>query len=229
MTRTQSIIMLKFLFYLVLALIIFLPVVALGCKFLNIGETKQLSAYDSLIKTINSIKEEEIHSTPVYLDKKSIIVGFTKDAARFEHHYQKIDSLVFFFDRPENCEDDKACICICQDYDFEETRNYPYSKECEKPICRSIDTVDFIPETQVGGRFESLWKGGFLYLRELPAVVNGLVYETRGTGMLEEWGNTVDTRTFYVERHGDIVGVCLENPNEVPCIPDELKGQIDTS
>jgi hypothetical protein len=208
----------------------FIPIVSLGCKFLNLGATKQSNDYDELVGIISSIREGEKFSTPVYLNKKSIIVGFTKDADRFENYYRKISSLVFFFDRPYTCEDSKACICLCQDYDFKETREFPYSKECEKPRCRSIDTVDFIPETQVGGRYESLWKGGFLYLRELPSVLNGLSSgEYRGVSSLTEMGNTLATRTFYVERYGDIVGVCLQNPSEVPCIPEEIKEQIDSS
>jgi hypothetical protein len=214
MNRTQ--VMLKFFFYLILALVIFIPVVAWGCKFLNLGDTKQSESYNELVNIINSIGSGEMYSIPVYLNKKSIIVGFVKDADRFENYFRS--SLLFYFDRPEGCEDNKTCICLCPDYDFTTTGNEPYSKECEKPRCVSIDTVDFIPETHVFKRTGYLWKGGFLYARELSVTVNGL-----------ESKNILGTRAFYVEKYGDIVGVCLQNPGEVPCIPEEIKEEIDAS
>lgn len=222
--------MLTFLFYTILGLVIFVPIVMFGTKLLAATDTKGFDSYDNLAGIISSIREGEIRSTPLYMGKKSVIVGFSKDADRFENYYHS--SFAFFFDRPNTCEDSKACICLCPDYNFKETGKLPYSKECEKPRCRTLDIIDFLPERtrDIDGKSKYSWKGGFLYLRGLPASVNGLPSgEYKGISKLTVMGNTMATRTFYVERYGNVVSVCIENPLEIPCIPEEIKEQIDTS
>ena len=69
MSKTQ--IMLKFFFYLVLALVIFVPIVLWGAKFFKVS-IKESDDYYKLVEFVGSVKDEEVLSTPVYLEKKSL-------------------------------------------------------------------------------------------------------------------------------------------------------------
>ena len=241
--------MLKFLFYTILALVIFIPVIFFGCKLLNVASAKSSTSYYKLVEIVTSIKDGETLSMPFYMDKKSFIVGFSKESNRFENHVDVSTlsffrdgvgenffggTLTYYFDRPESCKDSKACLCLCPDYDLKTINQFgfnpkpPYSNECERLTCKSVDNIDFLSERLIKSEDqpEYSWKGGFLYLRDLRTIMNGLFfgeYYSDGTGLLSQKGNTIATRTFYVQRYKDIVDVCLESP----CITDEIKEQID--
>lgn len=221
----KSIIMLKFLFYTLLGLAIFVPAVMFGTKLFAATDTKGFDSYDKLVEIVSSIREGEILSTPLYMEKKSVIVGFSKDADRFEtqEHGSMSNPIRIVFDRPTDCEESKACICLCSGFKVTKhsDSNINYNSECEERlICKSLDTIDILAEKAV--KYETgnpfTWRGGFLFGNDLP--------KTLQVGLAQ---NQQATRTFYVERYEGIVSVCLENPLEIPCIPDEIKEQIDVS
>lgn len=211
--------MLKFLFWTIVGLALFIPACALGSKFFKLGDNS-IKSYTSLVEAMDSIREDETASTGVSMNKKSVIVGFSKDANRFENHQYASgrESVAFFFERPESCEEQKACICLCQDYTFKVGGNKPYSSECKEAICSSFGSIDIVSEKIVSrygnGNPKFSWKGGFLFLRDVPAIANGLGEQNRQ-----------ETRTFYVQRYKNVVGVCIVSP----CIPENIKAQLDAS
>lgn len=215
--------MLSFLFWTVLALIIFVPTVLFASKFLNFN-TKLQEDFNNLVGAIDSLQnplqDGEIRSTGFYLEDKSIIAGFAKNSKQFENHeyfYDRTnpDATVFILNRPSSCESQKACICLCKNFDFKVTGADVYTPECEKPICKSFDNIDFLHEKVVrtygNGKPQFSWKGGFLHLRNVPAVANGLEQ------------NQIGTRTFYIQKYKNFIDVCLNSP----CITDDIKEQIN--
>lgn len=225
----KSDIMLTFLFWTIIALVIFIPTVLWASRFFRFSD-KSLDSYNQLMNTVGTIKDGEADSLPFYMDKKSVIVGFSKGSNRFENHqyyYGKPnpDRVVFFLNRPKECENLKACICLCCGITIEENLKSfaevkPATTVCNKcgrgSTCKSFDNVDILSEKIVrrygNGKPQNSWKGGFLHLRGVPVavVVNGL------------GENEVATRVFYVQGYKGIVDVCLIRP----CITDEIKKQI---
>lgn len=219
--------MLTFLFWGILGLVIFIPSILWASQFLKLSN-KALESYNKLGELINLVKDGETLSMGYYMDKKSIIVGFSRDSNRFENHEYRYgidrkipDQIDFVLNRPNECKNQKACICLCCNIKIEQ-KTKPYTAICNKcgkePACKSFDNIDILSEKIVrrygNGKPQNSWKGGFLHLRDVPVavVVNGLGQ------------NEVGTRTFYVQRYKNIVDVCLNSP----CIIDELKEQIDS-
>ena len=211
--------MLTFFFFLILGLLFFIPSSLWASQFFKLS-SKATDSFYKLKEIVGSIKDGEILSMPFYMDKKSFVVGFAKGSSRFENHEfvydrQNPDKIVFVFDRLKNCDGLKACICLCSGVDLEQ-KNEPYSAVCNfEPKCTSFDNIDILSEKTVRryglGKPQNSWKGGFLHLRNVPAVANGLVQ------------NQIEKRTFYIQRYRDIIDVCLDSP----CMADEMKKQIE--
>ncbi len=221
--------MLTFLFYMILGAILFFPACKLGSD-LSKPSDKSIDSYASLMEIIqpgnvNSVKDEEVASTPFTMNKNSVVVGFSKDNNKFENHYLegKKDETKSIFMKPlgcENCcEEKKACVCLCKGFKLDKTTK-PYSaKPCDTLICNPIEGIDILSEKVArrhdDGNVKYLWKGGFLLHREIS--------DREDANGLEE--NKFPTRTFYVERYKDVVDVCFESP----CMTDEIKEKIDGS
>ncbi len=203
--------MLKFLFWTIVGLLFFIPSCILASKFLKLGD-KELDSYNRLTEYIISIKDGEVISFPYYMDKKSVIAGFSKDDNRFEHNDQgKIASV---FNKPIGCSS-KACVCICSDYEMNGDTN-PKSERCKERLeCRSFDNIDILAEKTArkhdDGRPRNTWKGGFIFSRDVTDEANGIEEKDE------------DPRTIYVERYKNVVNVCFERP----CLTNEGKAHID--
>jgi len=113
------------------------------------------------------------------------------------------------------CEDRKACICICNGYEYKD--NKVNCKDVE--ICRSFDNIDILSSKVVKrddtGNPEYKWVGGFLIHRDIS--------DSEDVNGFEK--NNIQTRTFYVENYNGIISVC----DERPCIPQDAKYRIDAS
>ena len=214
-------IMLNFLFWTILALLIFIPTVLWASQFLRLSN-KQEQSFNNLAGTIDSpetpFRDGEIQSTSFYLDDKSLIAGFAKTSSTFELHnyYPKnpnSDQIGFRFKRPnlDNCPIQKACICLCKDYvSLQEPSAEP--PECAKPLCKSFDKLDFlsekVTEKEKDGSTKSGFKGGFLYYRSKDNPIQQI---------------SVATKTLYVEKYKNFIDVCLS----YPCFTPEIKERIN--
>ena len=211
--------MLSFIFWALVGLIIFIPSAIWASQFLKSSD-KTFESYYKLIELISTVKDGETFSMSFYLDRKSVIDGFSKDSTRFENHEyvydrKNPDEVVAVFNKPNDCLNLKACICICEEANLEQ-KIKPYTLTCSKKVdCTHFNTIDIPSEKVVrtygNGKPQNSWKGGFLHLRDVPAVANGLVQ------------NQIGSRTFYVQRYKDAVDVCLSSP----CITEEMKKKID--
>ena len=112
------------------------------------------------------------------------------------------------------CDADKACICICNGYEYKDDQ-----VNCKDAlICNSIDK-EILPEKVVkrddDGHPKYKWVGGFLIHRDIS--------DSEDVNGFEK--NNIQTRTFYVENYNGIISVC----DERPCIPQDAKYRIDAS
>ena len=240
----KSSILLKFLFWMIVGLIFFIP----SCMLINTlmkedVEASSIESYTNLKELIDSVKDGEVASIPLYMNKKSVVVGFSIDNNRFENHYYHEDGedeIKTVFDKPLGCENccevGKACLCLCSGYERNKGTD-PYSAKCEDMlICNPIENRDILSYKEVkrrdNGQLEYSWKGGFLLHREISnyfgsfnpySKVSEHFTFSEDVNGLEK--NTKVTRTIYVERYKNVVDVCLAGP----CMTDETKAHIDAS
>ena len=197
--------MLKFLFWTIIAIVFLLPACTLGSNLLKFGDNSEKS-YSTLIEIIENTATRPVASTAVSMNKKSVIVGFS--AGRNFENYHVDDGLKSVFNRPGEC-GSGTCICLCKGYKLDKDPN-PDREPCEDGIiCNTIDDIKLASEKIVGKDSKYIWKGGFLIHRDIS--------DSERVNGLEK--NNIPTRTFYVQRVGDVVGVCLERPStEKPCV-----------
>lgn len=215
-------IMLNFIFWTILALALFISTAWWASKIFSFN-TRGAESFERLALTISypELHDGDIDSMPLYLDDKSILVGFSKYSSKFEkHNYYpnnpNPDQIAFRFTRPisENCPIEKACICLCKDSYQGLQDPLPESTECNGPRCRAFDNIDFLPENIIekdnDGSPKSAFTGGFLYFRG------------KNSPLRDE---SLGTRIIYIQRHKNIIAVCTSSP----CISDESKAAINTA
>ncbi len=208
-------IMLKFLFYAILGLLFFVPTVLWASQFFKLSD-KAKESFNNLAGAIISVSDGEIVSSVLYLDDKSIVAGFAKDSNRFEQHgyyynNPNPDQIYFTFNRPKECQNQKACICLCKKSYLGLQESFPESTKCQEPICKSFDGIDFlsekITEKYEDGRPKSALKGGFLYFRSANSPLPHV---------------STSTRVLYIQKYKNFVDVCSSSP----CIDDKLKEML---
>lgn len=215
--------MLDFLFLAVLALVIIIPTSIFASKLLNFNK-KSLQSFESLVAEISSqdLEDGNINSIPFYLDKGSILAGFSKRSNKFEKHnyYTKNpnkDQIAYRFTRPnlDNCQIEKACICLCKDSYQGLQDPLPETTECNDAKCAAFDNINFLNEKITDkdeyGNPKSGIKGGFIFFSKSDST---LPNESIGTGT-----------TLYVQRYKNFIDVCTNSP----CINDESKAAINAA
>ena len=222
----------EFFIWLVLGLLFFGCTALFASKFFNLS-TKSQESLTGLGNVISRVDDNGLESTPLYLDQKSVLVGFSKDSSRFENYGYSyaspssivISSSVAVFDRSKDCKPMKACICICAGYELNK-KNNPFKAKCDEMKCNSLDNIDFLNEKIIKknqrGNTEILWKGGFIFGREVPVEAIGVSDEKE---LVKSQLKTNAPSTLYIERYKGITDVCASSP----CITDETKQKIDTN
>lgn len=220
--KMKKAIMPEFFVWTILAIFAFGISVTFASKFFKFSD-EELNSYNKLNDEISFINNGEIYSLPYHFDKESLVVGFSKNSRRFEvHEYtyseiqnKKFDRLISFFEKPSECNNDKACMCMCKEYSAK-ANLAPYHGTCEKILCKNLENVDILSETIVqrypNGKVKYVWSGGFLFGRDLSGFVNGFV-------------NEISNPSLYIERYNNFVSVCTSDLK--PCISDENKKVID--
>lgn len=226
-------IMLKSIVRIIIVIIFLSSAVALGKSIIRVRGQSERS-FNELVKLIEKINiEGGTESMNLVMDKNTALIGFTSNS-EYIKNTRKYTGTKHYFWRPNHCEKNKACVCLCKsgweklsENPKDNPHNVPNEYECEKIICKSIDSVNFMSTIKsedfgayVGNPFdldvedlEGVYEleGGFIYLR------------TTDTGMGFPGWSTRNNQ-IYVEGYGNIGGVCFE----LPCISKELKKQIDT-
>ncbi len=151
--------MVKFIIGIVVALMIFIPTILWAGRLFRLSDDAK-DSFDELIQKINDISGKPagtIEPIAFHMDKDTAVLGFAKNA-------QKLQGISFgeeisYFERPDSCEGDRACLCLCRNgygraltegiySDVPDAEKPPYwLLTCSNLMCTSMnEKVDF-PKT----------------------------------------------------------------------------------
>jgi len=226
MLKNKKAFMTQVFFYILLALLLFIPTILFASQFF--AGTKQAdTSFDNLVKYVNEIAKDPGYisdSIPLYMDENTFILFINPEVksvwARFgiiKEGFELKGTSDFFMDRQvmSSCKLDQSCICLCKDYDkgkiFHTVPNEPdypslttmdyYKPVCNKMICTSTDEK-FISGADVMREWSTEKGTGVIITRE------------KGDARL---------RTVYLEEYGGYINVCFDPP----CINQPMKNIID--
>lgn len=166
-------------------------------------EQDYINSFNSFVEWVNfELGVDERDDFELEIGAKRAVVGFSKDADRFEciNCWDKDKTLVY--DKPfddEECQG-TACICLCRDeFKFKEIEfsgKKVKSGSCDY-TCKALNP-DIVTQTvTVNSRSNTniIWNNGFLFASLLP-LSNGLV------------SSGVFTKRVYVDKTQDTISVC---------------------
>ncbi|MCK4521476.1 MAG: hypothetical protein KAU20_02800 [Nanoarchaeota archaeon] len=201
----------EFLVGLIIALVVFIPTVLFASQFFRLSD-QALDSYNKFAGLIESVDEGELESIPLYMDKGTAIVGFSKDNDLFvvKNSPKENAGILLKMEKSENlCMEGRACLCLCRK-GLEFIRSPP-TFECKKMICNELpENLDFaknIPKEVKEIKTWQLYHDGFMIYNDKKAPTNlGLIqYKDR-------------LKTIYIERKNDKIYICEKSP----CITAEM-------
>jgi hypothetical protein len=231
--------MLQFLFYTILALVIFIPTISWASQFFKLGD-KSLKSFNQLSGLINNIEDGKINSMALYLDSETLIFGISKNAERIESYTfssekiiregEKIIRYIFnledelpngYIEKPPTCKQDKSCLCICREGHFLDDDKIICK---DKALCNSFENIKFFENRPVNDiskqsgtiTFNGLWKNGVIITNTKNKDLILKIYSVPPPIKFTFYNPT----TVYVQRYKDFVNVCYDKN----CI---TKGMID--
>ena len=231
--------MLQFLFYTILALVIFIPTASWASQFFKLSD-KSIGSYNQLANIVNTIKDGEINSMALSINKETLIFGISKSSDRAEsftsspekiiREGEKIIRIIFnlgnappngYIQRPLQCAKGESCLCICAKGLSLENDEIKCNNQ---PVCSSFKNTDFFEERPVADitkldesiTFNGLWKNGIFILNTDNKDMIFKVYSIPQTANFAFYNPT----TAYVQRHKGFVNICFQRD----CITE---GMID--
>ena len=236
--NSKKAIMYEFIVRLVIALVMVTSAILIGKSFFRLSD-EALDSYNELVKEIGDIKEGELRSMPLIMDKETAMIGFSKNSPSLKKIWWKyLEGLYLkreaYFKRPNSCSINNSCLCLCREgwestYIDESTTEY----SCEKIICNDFQT-DFLKkmtEQEFGLITEDqsdvvLSKNG-----KFPADSENLEDPHFPTGFLfvrdvtySHFPEKTERRfTTYFERYKNKIGICFKSP----CFSEQTKKEID--
>lgn len=134
------------------------------------------------------------------------------------------------FERPSNCEDNKACVCLCSKLAYV-SRDKKYV--CKGKIkCESLGgSKDFLKHINVYKLGYSDKNTPMEFLKWINSGKWNIIDGGFVIGRLEKFGLTIPSsfnqdiyprNEIYFERKGNIIGVCLD----APCIFEKSSGEV---
>ena len=232
--------MLVFLFYIILALIIFIPTVLWASQFFKFS-SRAMESYTKLVNTIETV--DVMESMPLYMDDKTAIIGFAAHSDNFlvkKRDAQGNEITTIKFKKPVHllgCPYDSACVCLCRgglEYKSGSLSDLTSEISCkdeDKMICNSFDKINFLkirPPTDFDAPqpYPGLWK--YTYWWEDGFIISRWP-EDKGWPVSPYFGGYGDqigkgVRSIYVQRYQDYVNVCFSNSDK--CITPGIKDEI---
>jgi len=219
--------MLQFLFYTILALVIFIPTILFASQFFSVGD-KSLPSFNQLSSTIESIKDGELKSFPLTMNPDNLITGFTKESIKVESVIYEVwpfDATSKFVSRPQQCEKGKSCLCMCKD----DVESEGETIKCTgKIFCNSFNTINFFEKRPVGEipfqhsklSKKTEWRNGFFLTNSKNPTFLKKIYPVDTVTLISKIPKTL---AVYVQRHKDLVNVCLSKE----CITNEMIDELN--
>lgn len=229
MIKNKKGIVLNFLLGLIFTIVSLVTVAVIfkSCfRITGLGE----QSFNQLVELIERVKiEGGAESMPLHMDRNTAVVGFTSGAEKVINR-ELLNQIEGFFNRPPNCETNKACICLCQSglktagaaYYDEESREEGFRKleyKCKKIKCKSFESIQFL--NQIDEDDFGSYPSGVdpLIERNYYTLLNGFIHTRNGPEYLP--GIPTRSTTVYVENYKNIISVCFK----YPCISEEMKNE----
>jgi hypothetical protein len=208
--KNKADIPLQFLFWTIVALLLFIPAVIFGSKLLMPANQGQ-NYYLKLVNLVERTQVNNMASMPLFMEEDTAIWGFGKDG---DFELTEADHVLLTSKRPTECKKGNSCLCLCKEgLDVKDNL-----VECKKYICNSLNSEFFTiihPSYPTNSNLEIYnFKNGFYILR---AKTNRLMNYYPNTDVSDKM------RTVYVQNYKGKVAVCERNP----CITDDIKKIID--
>jgi len=203
---------------LVLALtLLFVFIIYPGSKLYSAYSKQQYTnSYNNLVATIENIADSELNedSTDLIMEDDTAIVIFKKNADEIKIDYA--GAFPYFLKRMNECEKEKACICLCKKtQDLEKGE-----KKCEG-ICKTLDGdfINWLNPRQLGiGNIGELERyKDIANIEEFKAVEGGFFYSRR------DFPKSPQAKIIYIEEYNDFISICFDKP----CINDEQKSELE--
>jgi len=199
--------------------------IQLGAKLVGLGEDSKQSFY-SFVELVKEVKDDPhgtIKSMSLRMDKETVILGFPKNnepikiGVNIPQDTSSVQTpITLSIKKPiseENCEENKACICLCGEIELKKD-----TVICSKNhlICKNIEGIDFheyLPSKEISFTYYSKTNG---FIISNSKIFNDLINK--------------QVRPVYVEKYeskeNNITYVC-EQPKNGSCIEQKDKKQLD--
>lgn len=216
----------EFLLKLIFAIILVLLVVVIfkGCFRLSDQGVQSFNELVNNVDEMSLLAGDALDSMPLRIDKLTYILAFNNEVDFISAI--EINSIVEIFLRPTNCDKDKSCLCLCQECD----RTWQDREEGETELV--IEYGEEIDKQDINDFKYYSFHTGKMFCKEFDDVK--FIEYANGKGAPADWKNPKGgsilqrnveeprLRTAYIEKYGDYIGICFEQP----CISEEVKGQI---
>ncbi|MBW2988952.1 hypothetical protein KY358_01400 [Candidatus Woesearchaeota archaeon] len=237
--------MTEFLLRLIIALLFFLSAIFLAKSLFRVTSGGEQS-FNRFIEVIKETEEGGTRSMNLIMDKGTAIYGFSKYSEEISiGAYERVTGRykkAIVIKRPDNCEDRKACVCLCQEgWQGEEIGGVEEVFCNHKAKCMSMDYVDFLSdvplkdiEMDVKPFYQNFFlKGGFTFERynkesaentlmsialwgyTLVADSEGSFHSTSSPLVFDQ-----RNRAVYIQKYKGVTGICYKET----CIPED-KGE----
>lgn len=226
----------EFLVRLLIAVIALAFVVSIASRCFRVTDEAEES-FNRLADKIEEARGEGegwTDSVRVDMDETSALIGFSKNAKRVIHLDHVNEGRLSHFNRPDKCESEKPCLCLCRNGWIKEASKitergmesiiHPETKKtvqsyvhiCEgKLLCHPFNNFDFLEKTteNIFAPKEVLAKSNEFNLYDL---YGGFVLVNSVSAIKTNF-RSIDERNIAVyiqKKDNDTVGVCLE----LPCV-----------
>ena len=188
----------EFLGLVIALVLLYFLIIVPSVKYFNLyGKQQYINSYNNLNNKVNDIANSELEesSDVLAMNEKSYIAFFSKEAGKIEFSYFSGEYDItdptgytitkeFILNKPinEQC-NNKACSCLCTEYEEKEAVNYlgrPAAEIiCKKQICNSFEDIDFSNSIDGSSISTIISNGGFIIenkLTNIPNPKSGTVY-----------------------------------------------------
>jgi hypothetical protein len=112
----------------------------------TIDESEQ--TFRELQELFESTPDGEIKGTNIVLNEDTGLMGFKAKTPNIVF-YDQNKFRTLYFTRPDSCEYDKACLCLCnkelEQTSYKQVKNqHEFIFKCTEPTCHSFEKIDFI-------------------------------------------------------------------------------------
>jgi hypothetical protein len=142
--------------------------------------------FDGFVESIEKLQPGQSEQDSVSLDKNSAMIGFSRESQKVEFYLEV--GKRYKMNRPGNCEDEQACICLCSGNLDGSAGGVEVELACSGALkCKSFDQVEIssiFPAFSLSTVSKFTMTGGFIVRRGEKALgvnVKDRVFQLQST------------------------------------------------